>query len=186
MRLEIAKLPSVDLRSGREVVGRTEEPETVLIEYKDSSGDVRKLRAKWLIGADGKGGIVRKRFLESEGIKQEIGLYVISTPFTLMAALNSQSFKCDAANFNIAPPTSETHPSFPLWKLGYTSEEVDEEFWPSGFQYVNSKSALQYRNFDFEVSATTVKDPLLAVDSARDLQNSGGNKCFTSLRRALS
>lgn len=146
MRLEIARLPSIDLRPGCEVIGRTEEPETVLIEYKDRNGDVRKLRAKWLVGADGKGGIVRKKFLEPEGIKQEIGLYVISTPFTLMAVLNCKSFKYEAtwvaANFKITPPTPETHPKFPLWELGYTSEEVYEEFWPSGFQYVHSKSAL--------------------------------------------
>jgi 2-polyprenyl-6-methoxyphenol hydroxylase-like FAD-dependent oxidoreductase len=74
LRLEIAKLPSLDLRSGCEVIGRTEDRETVVVEYKDRDGDIRELRAKWLVGADGKGGVVRKRFLEPEGIKQQIGL----------------------------------------------------------------------------------------------------------------
>lgn len=72
--MEIAKLPSLDLRPGCEVIGRTEEPRTVVVEYRDSNGDTKKLRAKWLIGADGKGGVVRKRFLEPEGIKQVVGL----------------------------------------------------------------------------------------------------------------
>ena len=105
-----------------------------------------------------------------------------------MAVLNCESFKYEAtwvaANFKITTPTPETHPKFPLWKLGYTSEEVYEEFWPFGFQYVNSKSALQYRHFDYEASATTAEDQLLAADLVRDLQNSGGNYCSTSLRRA--
>jgi 2-polyprenyl-6-methoxyphenol hydroxylase-like FAD-dependent oxidoreductase len=93
LRLEIAKLPSVDLRPGCEVIGRTEEPETVLVEYKDCNGDVQKLRAKWLVGADGKGGIVRKRFLEPEGIKQGVGLYVILTPLALMTVLKFQKLQ---------------------------------------------------------------------------------------------
>jgi 2-polyprenyl-6-methoxyphenol hydroxylase-like FAD-dependent oxidoreductase len=74
LRLEIARFPSLDLRSGCEVIGRTEEWETVVVEYKDRNGETRKVRTRWLVGADGKGGIVRKRFLEHEGIKQEIGL----------------------------------------------------------------------------------------------------------------
>lgn len=74
LRLEIAKLPLLDLRCGCEVIARTEEPRKVVVEYRDRNGDIRKLRAKWLVGADGKGGVVRKKFLEPEGIKQEIGL----------------------------------------------------------------------------------------------------------------
>jgi hypothetical protein len=81
-----------------------------------------------------------------------------------MAVLNLQSFKYEAtwvaANLKITPPTPETHPQFPLWELGYTPEEVYEVFWPSGFQYVNSKMAMQYHDFDSRVFATIPDDQL--------------------------
>lgn len=41
-----------------------------------------------------------------------------------------------AINLQVDLPTPEKHPEFPLWKLGYTPEQVHEEFWPKGFQYV--------------------------------------------------
>jgi hypothetical protein len=104
-----------------------------------------------------------------------------------VAALNVQSFKYEAtwvaANFKITPPTPETHPKFPLWELGYTPEEVYKEFWPSGFQYVSSKVAFLWNEFDFRVSATIPKDQQLAADLVPNLQNSGGNGCVISRHR---
>lgn len=40
-------------------------------------GDHKWIRASWLVGADGKRGVVRKKFLEPEGIKQIDALYAL-------------------------------------------------------------------------------------------------------------
>jgi hypothetical protein len=49
-------------------------------------------------------------------------------------------FKYDEAwvalNWRITPPTQETHPEFPLWKLGFTSEQVYDSFFPPGFRFI--------------------------------------------------
>lgn len=43
-------------------------------------GDHKWIRASWLVGADGKRGVVRKNFLELEGIKQVDALYALLPP----------------------------------------------------------------------------------------------------------
>jgi hypothetical protein len=40
-----------------------------------------------------------------------------------------------AANLKLKPPTPETHPDFPLWKLGMTPLEVYDLFWPKGWHF---------------------------------------------------
>jgi 2-polyprenyl-6-methoxyphenol hydroxylase-like FAD-dependent oxidoreductase len=70
----ISNLPTCKFRSGCEVLGRTEEDGYTIVEYLDEKGAFKSVRTSWLIGADGKRGIVRKKFLEPEGIKQELGL----------------------------------------------------------------------------------------------------------------
>jgi 2-polyprenyl-6-methoxyphenol hydroxylase-like FAD-dependent oxidoreductase len=57
-------------------VSRTEEDGSVIVEYIDAEGASRAIRTSWFIGADGKRGVVRKKFLEPEGIVQQVGLYV--------------------------------------------------------------------------------------------------------------
>lgn len=75
LRAEIDKLSSsVIIRSNCEVFDRLEELDTVVVHYKDREGTTCSIRANWLIGADGKRGVVRKEFLEPEGVKQEVGL----------------------------------------------------------------------------------------------------------------
>jgi 2-polyprenyl-6-methoxyphenol hydroxylase-like FAD-dependent oxidoreductase len=100
---------------------RTEEEASVVVSYREANGMGHSIRTLYLVGADGKRGIVRKKFLEPEGIKQEVGLYHHVSTWV-------------AANFEITLPTPATHPDFPLWKLGYSSEQVYDAFWPSGFQ----------------------------------------------------
>jgi len=56
------------------VVDRVEEEASVVVQYLDEKGMKREIRTAWLVGADGKRGIVRKKFLEPEGIRQEVGL----------------------------------------------------------------------------------------------------------------
>lgn len=114
-------MPSIDLRVGCEVLGRKEEEDSLIINYSDKDGNKKSIRTSYLIGADGKRGIVRKKFLEPEGIRQEVGLYNHVSTWI-------------AANFDIALPTPATHPDFPLWSLGYSPEQVYEAFWPTGFQ----------------------------------------------------
>jgi 2-polyprenyl-6-methoxyphenol hydroxylase-like FAD-dependent oxidoreductase len=121
LRKRIVELSSVDLRIGCEVLDRTEEEAGVVVKYKDEEGNVSLIRTSYLVGADGKRGIVRKKFLEPEGIKQEVGLYNHVSTWV-------------AANFEITLPTPATHPDFPLWKIGYSPEQVYDAFWPSGFQ----------------------------------------------------
>lgn len=114
-------MTSVDLRIGCKVLDRVDEEAGVVVKYKDEKGNIRSIRTSYLVGADGKRGIVRKKFLEPEGIKQEVGLYNHVSTWI-------------AANFEITLPTPATHPDFPLWKVGYSPEQVYEAFWPSGFQ----------------------------------------------------
>lgn len=35
-------------------------------------------------------------------------------------------------------PTPETHPDFPLWKLGYTPQEVYDAFFPKHFRFIGN------------------------------------------------
>ena len=65
------------MRVGCEVLDRVEEEAGVIVHYLDNNGDKRVIRTSWLVGADGKRGIVRKKFLEPEGIRQEVGLYAL-------------------------------------------------------------------------------------------------------------
>ncbi|KAH6658245.1 hypothetical protein BKA67DRAFT_209369 [Truncatella angustata] len=110
------------LRTGCEVTGqyRAEPP---VVEYLDEHGTPRRIQGSWLIGADGKVGIVRKHFLEpTTGIRQQRGSYDYTGTWV-------------AANLKITPPTPQTHPKFPLWQLGYTPDQVYNLFWPEGWHF---------------------------------------------------
>jgi hypothetical protein len=39
-------------------------------------------------------------------------------------------------NWKITLPTEKTHPNFPLWKLGYTPEDVYDLFFPVEFRFL--------------------------------------------------
>ncbi|KAI8176867.1 hypothetical protein K4K48_004435 [Colletotrichum sp. SAR 10_66] len=93
------------------------------VEYLNSQSSRRVIRGQWLVGADGKTGIVRKHFLEpTAGIKQEAGVYPYEGVWV-------------AANLRMTAPTPQTHPNFPLWKYGYTPDEVYDLFWPLGWHF---------------------------------------------------
>ncbi|KAI8283045.1 hypothetical protein K4K59_007819 [Colletotrichum sp. SAR11_240] len=94
-----------------------------IVEYLDAQKSRRVIRGQWLVGADGKTGIVRKHFLEpTAGIKQEAGVYPYEGVWV-------------AANLKMTVPTPQTHPNFPLWKYGYTPDEVYDLFWPLGWHF---------------------------------------------------
>ncbi|PNP74578.1 hypothetical protein FNYG_12083 [Fusarium nygamai] len=127
-RLEIALRKAIDqseycsFRPSSEVVSRSEQDPPV-IDFNDSQGTRQQIKGEWLIGADGKLGIVRKHFLEpTVGIKQQDGLYPYSGTWI-------------AANLKMKLPTPETHPDFPLWKFGYSPQEVYDLFWPIGWHF---------------------------------------------------
>jgi hypothetical protein len=86
-----------------------------------------------------------------------------------------------AANFNITLPSPQTHPEFPLWKLGYSPEDVYSLFWPPGMQYVFSHPWLpsvgvfRQRLTPIQVYAMMSKDHLSVVHSDLEVHGSGGD-----------
>ncbi|KAI1281844.1 hypothetical protein F5Y07DRAFT_386621 [Xylaria sp. FL0933] len=125
MREKLNSSQYCELRCGCTVTGRKQDGTKIIVEYTDNKGQTRSIRGSWLIGADGKRGIVRKHFLEtSAGIRQVDGVYKYDGTWV-------------AANLGISLPTPETHPEFPLWKLGYTPDQVYDLFWPSGFHFAS-------------------------------------------------
>ncbi len=90
--------------------------------YKSTDGTTRSIKASWLVGADGKKGVVRKHFLEKSGVRQVEATYRYEGTWI-------------ASNLVLDLPTPETHPEFPLWALGYSPEEVYDLFWPRGFHF---------------------------------------------------
>ncbi|KAI1428783.1 hypothetical protein F5Y12DRAFT_782374 [Xylaria sp. FL1777] len=123
MREKLKGSQYCELRCGCTVTGRKQDGTSIIAEYTDAKGQARSIRGSWLVGADGKRGVVRKHFLEpSAGIRQVDGTYKYDGTWV-------------AANLEISLPTPNTHPDFPLWKLGYTPEQVYDLFWPSGFHF---------------------------------------------------
>ena len=57
-----------ELRPGSTVVSITEDENLVRVGYENASGTRKGVRAKFLIGADGKTGFTRKKYLEPKGI----------------------------------------------------------------------------------------------------------------------
>ena len=41
-----------------------------------------------------------------------------------------------ALNWRLTLPTPASHPDFPLWRLGYTPEEVYDIFFPQDFNFI--------------------------------------------------
>ena len=59
------------LRSNATVTAISEDADHVYVDYKDSSGEERRISGKFLVGADGKTGFVRKKYLEPRGVLME-------------------------------------------------------------------------------------------------------------------
>lgn len=57
-----------------------EVPRGILASYRRKDGKVLELQGKYLVGADGKRGYVRKEYLEAKGIQQLPGLYTSFHP----------------------------------------------------------------------------------------------------------
>lgn len=105
------------------MVSREEKETGVTVFYEDKDGTERQITASWLVGADGKTGVVRKQFLESiANIRQEVGLFSYNGTWV-------------AANLHITLPTPLSHPELCFWDMGMTSEDVYDLFWPGGWHF---------------------------------------------------
>jgi 2-polyprenyl-6-methoxyphenol hydroxylase-like FAD-dependent oxidoreductase len=123
MRDKVEESQYCELRCSSKVVCREELDSGVIVGYEDQAGSLRHIKCSWMIGADGKKGVVRKYFLEpTANIKQETGLFAYTGTWV-------------AANLKINLPTPETHPEFPLWGQGLTPQEVYDLFWPVGWHF---------------------------------------------------
>ncbi|KAI1767047.1 monooxygenase-like protein [Hypoxylon sp. FL1150] len=123
MREKVMAAPCCDLRRGCTVMDREQCGENIIVQYEDGKGNSQKIQGSFLIGADGKRGVVRKHFLEaSAGIKQVDSAYRYDGTWV-------------AANLKLKLPTPDTHPAFPLWNLGFTPEAVYDLFWPKGWHF---------------------------------------------------
>ncbi|KAK3356455.1 hypothetical protein B0T25DRAFT_589071 [Lasiosphaeria hispida] len=99
IRWMLKNFPRSELRTGCEIVSREQVDDYTIIEFVGQDGLRRLLRTSWLVGADGKRGVVRKRFLEPEWIRQE------EIEWTYVGAWV-------AANLQITTPTPQSHPDF--------------------------------------------------------------------------
>ncbi|KAG0645327.1 3-(3-hydroxy-phenyl)propionate 3-hydroxycinnamic acid hydroxylase [Hyphodiscus hymeniophilus] len=113
-----------EIRSGSTVTDISEDDDCTFVTYTGIDGQPRSIRAKFFVGADGKTGFTRKRYLEPKGITME----------------KDDKFKYEEAwvalNWKLTPPTRETHPFLPLWDLGFTPEGVYNTFFPPDFRFI--------------------------------------------------
>ncbi|KAJ5379427.1 hypothetical protein N7509_012546 [Penicillium cosmopolitanum] len=112
------------LRAGCTLESIEEDKDWVHASYVEPEGNKRRIRARFLVGADGKTGYVRKQYLEPRGIKLE------------WAEQCRYEETWVALNWEISMPTAETHPDFPLWRLGYSPEDVYNQFFPKDFRFL--------------------------------------------------
>lgn len=63
--------PFAQLRSNCTVVDISEEHDHIICSYRDEDDKAHTIRARYLVGADGKTGFTRKNYLEPLGIQME-------------------------------------------------------------------------------------------------------------------
>ncbi|KAF3387026.1 hypothetical protein F1880_001616 [Penicillium rolfsii] len=124
LRTVVDKAPECELRSSCELTSISEDKDWVHATYNDVSGVQHKIRAKFLAAADGKTGYTRKMYLEPKGIELN------------WAEKTKYQETWVALNWHLQLPTPKTHPTFPLWKLGYTPEQVYDLFFPTDFRFL--------------------------------------------------
>ncbi|KIW12496.1 hypothetical protein PV08_09773 [Exophiala spinifera] len=124
IRDQIQRTPSCSLRTEATVTGVSEDEGYAYVDYVDAQGSSHRIKAPFLVGADGKTGYVRKMYLEPRGI--------------VMAKSERTSYEETwvALNWQITLPDEKSHPDFPLWRLGYTPQEVYDLFFPRDFRFL--------------------------------------------------
>jgi len=68
IRDAVAQNPLSELRSSSTLTSISEDAENVYIKYSEQSGTTKRIKARFVVGADGKTGFVRKKYLEPQGI----------------------------------------------------------------------------------------------------------------------
>ncbi|KAK6373536.1 hypothetical protein LTS17_008028 [Exophiala oligosperma] len=124
IRDQIQTTPSCNLITEATVTGVSEDQNYAYVDYVDAKGSTHRIKAPFLVGADGKTGYVRKMYLEPKGI--------------VMAKSEMTSYEETwvALNWQITLPDEKSHPDFPLWRLGYTPQEVYDLFFPRDFRFL--------------------------------------------------
>ncbi|KAK7178052.1 putative monooxygenase [Paraphaeosphaeria sporulosa] len=108
----------------------------------------------FLVGADGKTGYTRKKYLEPKGILIE---KVSQMPYEETWV---------ALNWKINLPNPETHPEFPLWEKGYTPEMVYDAFFPSDFRFLCNPKR---QRFEFVVLPGEDGNVMAGSDKIREI-----------------
>ncbi|CAH0051114.1 unnamed protein product [Clonostachys solani] len=124
LRSRLLAEPTSDLRLGSTVTSIHEDEHWAYVTYQEASGQEKHIRSRFVVGADGKTGFVRKKYLEPRGIRLE----------TVSQMSYEETWV--ALNWRISLPTPKTHPRFPLWEKGYTPEQVYDAFFPSDFRFL--------------------------------------------------
>lgn len=60
-----------ELRTRSTILAIEEDANHVYVQYSDADRHTRRLQASFLVGADGKTGFVRKKYLEAKGVSME-------------------------------------------------------------------------------------------------------------------
>lgn len=121
----------------------SEDDDWVYATYTNTAGVEKYIRGRFLVGADGKTGFTRKKYLEPKGIQMQWAEgYVISVknPKSPTERRDTNRTKYQeswvALNWKISLPTPKSHPHFPLWKLGYSPSQVYDKFFPRDFSFL--------------------------------------------------
>lgn len=116
------------LKTGCTVTSIDEDVDWVHVHFTDNDGNNKTIRGRFLAGADGKVGFTRKMYLEPKGV--------------VMEEIWPHKLTFVSTNWKVLCPTLKTHPDFPLWKKGYTPDQVIKAFFPSGFYFVANPDRL--------------------------------------------
>ncbi|KAJ5968759.1 hypothetical protein N7501_005007 [Penicillium viridicatum] len=172
------------LQTNATMIDMREEGDYVYSQYRDAQGKIHNLKSRFLVGADGKTGFTRKSFMEPLGIRME------------------QAHQCFydetwvALNWEVSLPTEKTHPDFPLWKLGYTPQEVYDLFFPESFRLIQDITfpddcirVLRSRPFRFSARSCNRWSHgrvILCGDAAHVFPPFGGQGIASGFRDAIS
>ena len=74
----MAKNRHSDLRVRSTVLSIREDEDWVYVKYTDKDGQEHRIRGRFLVGADGKTGFTRKRYLEPQGILMDKALQEVT------------------------------------------------------------------------------------------------------------
>ena len=94
IRQAMAESGHSHLRAQSTVLSISEDEDWVYVKYKDKDGQELRIKSRFLVGADGKTGFTRKRYLEPQGIYMEkVHQQVAHTPLAVSLRLTCELMK---------------------------------------------------------------------------------------------